>query len=332
MGHEATESKRSVTLSLSESLVDLLDEAVSDSPDYLSLSRSELLRYAVEQGVEEAGDDVEDLLPDEILAKYRTKRETERIKAKHYVVDKREGWRGRVKSYLNARLSGEEPYHPEGVRALAEGYREELRMLDRLSPTSSRTVDEDLAWLDESLDAYEQAHRAKEVVPDSRPFVDVDDAIATGHDVESLRGDLGALVDDLAERAESEAYDPDAIVRSLAQDYAVDESAVEVVLDVLLPEDVDPRAALKGLDDEDASVDDVFPSRVIDDVEDAPALDDSAEWSEPTTYEGSERTDLPSETITVEVDDLKDDSPADVDEDAVEAIVEEQIRGGSDDD
>jgi hypothetical protein len=317
------EPKRRVTVMLSESLVDALDGAVEDAPDYLSLSRSELLRYAVEQGIEQS-DDVLDLVPDRLLAQYRTKRETERIQAEHYVVDKREGWRGRVKSYLNARLAGEEPYHPDGIELLAEGYRDEVEMLDRLAPESSRSVEDDLDWLDDQLDAYRDAYRAKMAVPSSDPFGDVDDAVEVGSDLLRLAEDPATLVEDIEDRAEGVGYDPDAVLSALATDYAVGERSIEVVLDVLLPDDVDPRRALRDL--EDSGIDAILPPEAVDSIEDPDAIEDGRVLVD--DREDRIEGDLAERTLAVEVEDVEDvEQDPDVDDDEVERIVDETIRG-----
>jgi hypothetical protein len=315
------ENRVPVSSTLPESLVEALDEAVLDAPDYLNLSRSELISYAAENGLEHASDDVLDLIPDEHLARYQAKRSHERVKAKHYIVDMLGGWRGRVRSFLNKRLAGEEPYHPGFIEVLAEGYLEDAEDLHGLVGRSPYDFEDDEQWLEEKLDQYEDAYRAKQMVPDSRPFEGVDDAVSLGSDLESLRGRLGGLVADLGTRAESEAYDPDAIVRALAQDYAVSEEAVETVLDVLLPDDVDPRAALKSLDEQDVT--DVVPERALEDLSGPSALD--AERIEDERVSGSGR-DFEAETISFDVDELPGEDPS-IDDEEVERIVAEQIRG-----
>lgn len=325
------EPRESVSVSLPVSLIETLDDTIAETPDWLRLNRSELLDYVTQAGVEHADGDVLDLVPDGVLSKYRTKRRDENVQAKKYVVDKRAGWRGRVGDRLNARLAGEHPYHPEDVAALAEGYREELHYLHKLSPFSARTLDEDDAWLDQQIEGYRDAHHAKSIVPDSRPFEGRDDKVSLGRDLESLRGDLGALVDDLGERAESDAYDPDAIIRALAQDYAVDEEAVETVLDVLVDDDTDPRAALKSLDDDETTVADVLPDRAVSDVADPDPLDDAERVEDDRDGE----YDLDAQTPQIDLGTLPtEETDDDVDPEQVEAIVEETIRadGGASDD
>lgn len=244
-----TEPLEHTTIRLRESLIETLDEAIQDAPDWLMVSRSDLVRYGWGRDLSEWDESVREIVPDEVLAKYRTKRMDERTQAAYYVVDKREGWRGRVKSRLNKRLAGEEPYHPDGVASLSEGYREELEALHELSPASARSLQADLVWLEERLEEYRDAWLAKTTVPDPRPFDDVEDEIGVGRDLLQLRRELDDLVLELEDVAESEAYDPDAIVRALAAERGVSEDAISLVVDLLVPDDVDNRRALKGLED-----------------------------------------------------------------------------------
>lgn len=244
-----TEPLVKTTVRLEESLIETLDEAIRDAPDWLVVSRADLIRYGWGRDLSEWDESVRELVPDEILAKYRTKRMDERTQAAYYVVDKREGWRGRVKSRLNKRLAGEEPYHPDGVASLAEGYREELEALHELSPSSARSFEADLVWLSERLEEYRDAWLAKTTVPDARPFDDVEDEIGVGRDLLQLRRELDDVVLELEDVAASEAYDPDAIIRALAAERGVSEDAIRLVVDLLVPDDVDTRWALKGLED-----------------------------------------------------------------------------------
>lgn len=320
--------KRRTTLWLSESLLEAADEAVDRAPDDVNLSRSEILRYAIERGIE-CEDEVLDLIPEELLGKYRTQRETNRIQSRHYVIDKREGWRGRVKSYLNARLAGEEPYHPEGIELLAAGYREELRMLDELAPESSRSVEEDLAWLDEQLSAYRDAWQAKGIVPDARPFEGIEDKIETGRDLLSLRTELGGLIEYLSGKARSaEAGDSEAIVTAAAREYGVSERAVEVVLDTVLPEDTDPHEAL--LDLRELPVDEVLPPEATEQLSESEPPEIGAErGTREIEYDGQ----ITSEQVQLPAGALDQDGAPEIDEDALRELVDQRIenRGDLDD-
>lgn len=316
------EPKQRVSASLDPELVEMLDGAVADAPDYLSLSRSELLGHYVRRGADAVGDDVLDLIPDELLAKFKAKDARKRIKAEHYVIDLREGWRGRTKTYLNKRLAGEEPYHPEGVEVLAQGYRQDLERIHALAPESARSLEDDLDWLDDQLAAYRDAFRAKQTVPDSQPFESVDNKIETGRDLLSLRGDAATLVERISAKAESQAFDPDAIVRSLAAEFAVSETAIETVLDVLLPDDVDTRQALKSL--ESTPIEEILPPEAVEQVDSAEVPEIDGEISTESADLGS--GDLATETLSLEADELPGADDPEIDAEKVEAIVTDTIR------
>ena len=322
------------TVRLPESLVELLDEAIARGPDWLTTSRSELVRYGWGQDLEDWDGSVRELVPDEVLAKYRIKRQDERTQAEYYSVDKREGWRGRVKSRLNKRLAGEEPYHPDGVETLAEGYLEELEYLDAVVPTSSRSVEEDRAWLEQQLRDYRDAWTAKTTVPAPKPFDDLEDEIGVGRDLLQLRSSLDEVVLEIEETAEGEAYDPDAIVRSLAAKWGVSEAAIETLLDLMVPDDVDQRRALKGL--EEGSLSDFVPAPAIEETAvDEDALPEAAEVRM-GGIDLNKDHDLGDELVESVVDaDLPTETEVDVD---AEALAEEldlspvETDGGGGDD
>jgi Arc/MetJ-type ribon-helix-helix transcriptional regulator len=307
------------TVRLPESLVETLDEAIARGPDWLKTSRAELVRYGWGQDLEDWDGSVRELVPDENLAKYRIKREDERTQAKYYVVDKREGWRGRVKSRLNKRLAGEEPYHPDGVEILAEGYLEELEYLDAKVPRSSRTVDEDRGWLEQQLRDYRDAWAAKTTVPDPKPFDGLEDEIGVGRDLLQLRSSLEEVVLSIEERAEAEAYDPDGIKRALAAEWGVSEAAIETLLDLMVPDDVDQRRALKGL--EEGSLHDFVPAPAIEETRvDQEALPEDAEVRM-GGIDLNKDHDLGDELVESVVDaDLPTETEVDVD---AEALAEE---------
>jgi len=164
---------------------------------------------------------------------------------------------------------------------------------------------------------------------DSDPFDGVDDAVEVGSDLLSLRGRVGELVEEIEARAESEAYDPDAIVRALASEYAVGEEAIEVVLDVLLPDDVDARSALRDL--ESSSIEEILPASAVEGIDDSdvPEIDGDLDRSLPAGGTG----DMASETIQVDPAELADDD-REIDPEAIREIVDDEIiaNGGPSDD
>jgi Arc/MetJ-type ribon-helix-helix transcriptional regulator len=318
---------RSVTLSLPETMIDAVDQAVEDAPDYLSLSRSEIIRYALAEGFDE-DDDVLDLIPSEILNKYLYEVEHERLKAEFYCVDMREGWRGRTKSYLNARLAGEHPHHPRGIQIIADGYRKELEFLHRQVPESSRTLEEDREWLRERIEDYRDAWEAKQTVPDPTPFEGLGDGIETGRDLLQLRGEFSDVVEAIDSKAESNAYDPDAIVESVASEFAVSTDAVDVVLETLLPGDEDPRSVLKDL--ETSSIDSILPESAVEDLE-APEPEPDVEIQSDSRTDRIEgdMADDPIQVVPTDpdsVEDLPSSRNGDLDAEKIEALVQDGLR------
>jgi hypothetical protein len=206
----------------------------SDLPD---LSRSEVACYMIEQGIECWDETVETLIPDEEILKHRKVRQRERIKAKSYLDDLAGGWPGRVKSQLNARLSGEEPYPPRYIRSLADSYEEEARLYFEGEELSRM-----LSWLDDRITAYVEGYQAKQAVPDEM-FTEVDD-VSVGRDLYQLQ-DHGVEVIESIEQAARDGFDADAIVDRVTEAYDVGPKALMLVLDWMTEDGTNPRRALK---------------------------------------------------------------------------------------
>lgn len=314
------------TYMIPKSLDTALGEAVDQAPEWINLSKSELLRYVVHDGVVEsidADDEVLELLPESILAKYLTNARNERRKARSWIIDMRGGWRGRVKSYCNARLAGDEPYHPDVVERLATEYWDELLDYDaRLDnpPGWSQTRLRD--WLDDLLDGYRDAFEAKQILPDDQPFSEVDDKIDVGRDLFRLQGQIADVVDDLAERAEAAQFDSDATVRAIAREYGVSEQSVNVILDVLLPDDRNPRDAIRELQHVD--IEELIRDDAVKQVDDRPPVEGEIVAGVADGGVG----DMASTGLRIQVDDV-DQLPGGgdrLDPDRIEEIVDEDLR------
>jgi len=238
------EDQRSERLALSvypetKRMVEETAREAQDRPDLPNLSMSQVGCYIIEQAIEDGllDESVESLIPEEVIEAHRIVRERERIKAKTYTEDLAGGWRGRVKTALNARLAGEEPYTPHHIRNIAEGYREEAALY-----WSGDRLREARAWLDDRLTAYVEGYRAKQAVPD--PLFDEVGDVDLGRDLYSLQ-DCGKEVVESIEEAAANGYDPDAILDRLTEEFAVSERALLLVVEWMTEEDTDPRRALK---------------------------------------------------------------------------------------
>jgi hypothetical protein len=238
------QKKERLTIRLPRSLYDAVDDAVLETEqrsDLPNLSRADVIRYMIEQGEDCWSDSVETLIPDALVEEWQVTRERKRIKKRAYIDDLAGGWRGRVKSALNGRLAGEEPYHPRYIRSLADSFEEEARLY-----FDGQELEDRVSWLYDRVEAYIDAFEAKGAVPE-RLYDDVDD-VSLGRDLRRLQERPVEVVELIEEVAESEAFDPDAIIDRVSSEFDVDVEAVETVLDAMTREDVDERQALKAGD------------------------------------------------------------------------------------
>lgn len=219
------------------------DESLQ-TPEMWDMSKSEAARELLEHSVDVLGEnpDLEELVDDVSLEVYRKQQKQDRLQERGRIVEMSGGWRGRVRSRFNARLAGTEPYHPEKMEELRELYWGEITTWE----DDEERYPEHRDWLDELYQDYRDAYEAKQVVPDEA-FANVDD-VSTGADLLKLRNQFGEVLRDIADVAEAEAYDVEAIYQRLAGDYAVDEETVELVVEELTSDDVDARRALKSGD------------------------------------------------------------------------------------
>lgn len=240
-------TKQEVSVYLDDETLDVVEalrDASLQTPEIWDMSRSEAARELVEHGIENLGEnpDLEELIDDVALEVYRKQKKQDRLQKKGRVVEMTGGWRGRVRSRFNARLAGSEPYPPEKMEELRELYWGEIENWE----DDDEKLPEHETWLDDLMTSYKDAYAAKQVVPDVA-FENVDD-VDVGADLLQLREQFDDVLLDLADVADGDAYDVDAIYRKLAGDYAVDEDTIELVVDELTGDRIDPRRALKSGD------------------------------------------------------------------------------------
>lgn len=207
------------------------------------MSKSEVCRELIHAAIEDEPDALD--LADEFEVRHWSKqREQDQLQKQGKIEDMRGGWRGRVRSRLNGRLAGEEPYPPEVIEDLSDLYWQEIEIWE----DDEQLIAGHRQWFDQLLEDYRDAYRAKQHYP-SDGFDSVDDAVEIGSELERIRPQLDEILARLESKAESkQAVDPEAIIQSIAGDYGVSSETVETLLDMAVPDDVDQRRVLKDAD------------------------------------------------------------------------------------
>jgi hypothetical protein len=313
-------SKQEVRTWLDPETVDVLDSIVDSSKEMAEIwdmSQSEAVREVVETGIQHLGEnpDLKEMVSDISLKLWQDKKDHERRRKKAKLADRAGGWRGQVEERFDNRLAGNQPYPPDKIEYLADSYFGDIVNAEvdpeTLEPNEEK-IDEHREWLDDLIEQYKEAYRAKQVVP-SEAFEGHDD-VQTGSDLLQLRDHFGEVLREIEETAEAEAYDPDAIYRAVASEHGVEVETIELIVDKLTEEDTDPRRALKSgrgilgaVDNSsltewsDGEADEITPEA---DTVDSPQLTDGA---------GAEETDVIETTdeITPEADVIEADTHPD---------------------
>lgn len=251
-------------------IVETLEEELANKREYPNVSQGEIVRHIVDIGLENWDGTSRGLIPDEFVEKYQTVRDRERQKASGRVEWYRATWQRNCVVALNKLLADPEPAEPKYVTPIMEKYANEA-----LNYFDGQELDRKLSWLNDQLEGYKDAWRAKQIVPEGDPW-DHNDQVALGRDLMSLI-DQGPdkVVGDIEAIAESYAYDADAILDRLAADFAVEIDAIELVLDAIVRDDVDPRRALKGLEDPGSAFEDFVSAKALEErVEEVPLIED----------------------------------------------------------
>lgn len=344
-------SKEKRAVYLTEEQIEVVDSIKRNSrekPEMWDMSDSEAIRELVNVAIEHLGEKpaLEELVDKIDRVKWQNQQRHEARRKKADFADMAGGWRGRVRKYLNQRLAGTEPHPPEKVEILAESYMGDIVDWERDPETLERNYDaieDHREWLDDMVEEYRDAFEAKGVLPDEA-FENHDD-VETGSDLLRLRDHFDDVLLTVAELAEGDAYDVDAIYRRLAGDYAVEEETVELVVEKLTGDDVDARRALKsgeGILDavdrqalqswggdpsvlEEATETDVEeePAEETASIEEAPAVEE-APVVEGAATDGGEAD---AEVLDVEtVDDDRGEDPDGIDAAGVVEEVAERLR------
>jgi hypothetical protein len=229
--------KVSLQTYVSPSTRDIIEQISANSrerSDCWDMSKSEVARHLIEAGIKHLGKspEMEEMVSETKLEHHRKQQEYDEVKTRGKIEDMRGGWRGRVRSRLNGRLSGAEPYHPDVIESLSDHYYREIEIWE----SDEDRLEEHRLWLEERLEEYRESWECKQLVPDEE-FSDAVDDVGTGADLFQLRDQFGDFISDLQEMIDSERFDSDAILRSIANEYGIEQESVEIALDALLEEE-----------------------------------------------------------------------------------------------
>lgn len=240
-----TKEDHKVEMYVSEEMYDVIESLRDNSlrtPEIWDMSRSEAAREICKHGLENLPEnpDLEELIDDVHLDVWRRQKEYDKVRKEGRIDDMAGGWRGRVRSRLNGRLAGAEPFRPEKIISQCDRYWREIQIWE----DDEELLREHREWLDQMIEEYERAYRAKEVYPDES-FEDVDEKVEVGADLLRLKPQIVDVVETIERKASTKEWTgPDAIRDSIANEFAVDPEAIDVVLDYIVPDDVSTHEAL----------------------------------------------------------------------------------------
>jgi hypothetical protein len=266
-------------------------------------SSSEIYRNAVENHVQkyrEEDDGLLEVVDDETLLEFRHKQRKEETKPMSRGLKFAE----RFRDHTDQLMSGEagERAHPSGVEQIAEIYIEDLEDHHRFGKISEESLEEQREAIETRLEEYREDYHAAQYAPPDR---DVPDDAAIGRDMLQLRDQIEDVVERIVEISEGDAFDPDAIVDALSAEYAVSEDAIDIVLDLIVPDDQDVRRALK--DGRDVEFREIMRDDALESADDEPALEGGV-VDETPDHDHVPRTGAESERATIEIDSESEDT------------------------
>lgn len=245
-------SKNRASIHLDETQERIAEEAVRESyatpgtPPFQS--KAEVYRKLIDIGIEHISTDaegieIEELVSDAALVEH----ERERLKERSKPTIRAAKTAQRFRKLTEDLFSGErgERATPSVIETIAESYLSELASAAEVGTIPDDSVREQTLAIERRVAEYREDYEAARYAPHdpSDP-----EAVEIGRDIRAMRSSIEEIVATIVDKAESEAFDPDAIVRSVSAQYGVSEEAIEIVLDLIVPEDVDPRLALKAGD------------------------------------------------------------------------------------
>lgn len=236
------------TVSLEDYQIEAAERLRAESRDIDGVaeirSDSEAIRYLLDHAVESIGesdDPLSDVIPDEKL--YAQRRE--RLKKEHKEVFRAGKIAHRFAEKADQLLRGDtgERAAPSVVEEIAGGYLAEIDAAEEFGVIDHAAAEDQREAIDAKLAEYREDFEAADHAPRHR---DRDADAELGEDVRHLRDQIGDVTEFLEGRAEGDSTDPDAIRDAAARRFAVEPRSVDLVIDLMVPDDVDPREALRN--------------------------------------------------------------------------------------
>jgi hypothetical protein len=231
-----------VNVWLPEGLLDAVD-AVCDE---FSLARSRVIADVVARHLE--GDDVEDAIldaiPDATLRLKEKERREREMLDRQKEREKQHSYEDRILGHYRKRIEGDAAYPPEGMRDLAQGYREDARIWHDDEAEAERKA----ALNDKWLSWYEAGYWARQHADEVETEVNSDDVsgwFAVGRDIYRLREHLDDVVSHIREVADgTSGWDADAVIDSVSSEWSVCRGAAHLLIESLTVEDSSIQEAL----------------------------------------------------------------------------------------
>jgi transcription elongation GreA/GreB family factor len=267
-------TKRRVVIYLEEEQDDVLEEiqtrSLVEDPVPKIDSKSAMLRDAVDDLIADyrAEYDIEAVVDDETLLEYRHQQRKDETKP----ISRGSKFAERFSDHCDRLFTGDKGQKADiqTIRQIADVYIEDVRDHHELGGLSEESMLTQIEAIEERVEQYRDDLEAAQYAPDDR---DVPDEVEIGRDIRTLREEISDVVATIVDRSEGDAYDPDAIVDAISEEYGVGEPAIEYVLDVIVPDGESTRGALK--DGRDVDFLEILPDDAIEARDDVEALESS---------------------------------------------------------
>lgn len=212
-------------------------EVIDRVCEKFSLARSRVVRDLIGKSLD--GDNlmesVLDAIPDSTLSLAEKEQKDQEMRERQKLREKRYSYNDRVLGYYRKRLEGDAAYPLEGMRELAEGYREDARIWhDDADEADAKAAQNDvwLAWYEAGLYAREHAEQVETEVNSD----DVSGWFEVGHDLHRLREYRDDVEKYVRKVADGGALDADAVIDAVASRWTVCRGAVHLLIESMTAE------------------------------------------------------------------------------------------------